>query len=321
MNKILLFDTSVLSRNMGDYIIMDAVTNQIREIFSGSMVFHSLTHDKINKSTYALNKLCDFNFIGGTNLLSSNMNSYNQWKINLFDSLFIKNVILMGVGWWQYQEKPNFYTKTLLKRVLNPNLIHSVRDSYTELMLKEIGFDNVLNTGCMTMWGLTESHCDKIPNFKGDDVIFTLTDYNKNPSADLALINCLTNNYKKVFFWPQGDADLKYFLDIISTNSIEILGGNLYDFDKLLSSHNSLDYVGTRLHAGIRALQNKRRSIIVGIDNRASEKSKDFNLVVVDRCDIKKLENTINISFRTNIKLNTKNIQRWKQQFNESQYC
>ena len=49
----------------------------------------------------------------------------------------------------------------------------------------------------------------------------------------------------------------------------------------------NIDYVGTRLHAGIRALQHKKRTIIIGIDNRAIEKAKDFNLTVIDRKNIK----------------------------------
>ena len=316
MKKITIFDTSVSSENVGDFIIMDSVNRELKEVFKNDMFFYSLTHDGVSKATYRLNSISDYSIIGGTNLLSSNMNNYNQWKINLLDSFYLKNIILMGVGWWQYQKKPNLYTKYLLKKVLSKDLIHSVRDTQTEQMLKSIGITNVLNTGCMTMWQLTPEHCKQIPITKADNVVFTLTDYNQNIIYDQALIDTLIKNYKTVYFWPQGSEDLDYLAKLKNTNKIIILGGNLFPYDELLDNKSlELDFIGTRLHAGIRALQKLRRTIILGIDNRAEEKAKDFNLNVLSRDQIEKLEQILMNDFRTDIKLNEKNILLWKKQF------
>ena len=315
--KITIFDTSVCSENIGDYIIMDAVNNELKNLFSDGMFFHSYTHDKIGKTTYQLIKRSDYSFIGGTNLLSSNMNSYNQWKINLLDSFYLKSVILMGVGWWQYQKKPNLYTKLLLKSVLHKDVLHSVRDSYTERKLKTMGIDNVVNTGCPTMWKLNKEHCMKIPNQKADSVVFTLTDYNQSPKADLALIQYLRKSYNTVYFWPQGISDIDYFNTIGSFEDVNIVSASLNAYDQLIEDTSiSLDYVGTRLHGGVRALQKYRRTIIIAIDNRAMEKSKDFNMLIAPRDDQKLLEKTIESSFPTEIKLPLKNITKWKNQFN-----
>lgn len=316
MKKITIFDTSVASENIGDYIIMDSVNRELRLLFNNDMFFYTLTHDRVSKSTYRLNKISDYSFIGGTNLLSSNMNKYNQWKINLYDALFLKNIILLGVGWWQYQNKPNLYTKYLLKKVLHKDIIHSVRDSQAEMMLKSIGINNVINTGCTTMWQLTKDHCKDIPKYKADNVVFTLTDYNKDIERDQALINILNNNYKNIYFWPQGSGDLEYVKNLRNIEYIQILGGNLFAYDQLLENQAlSLDYVGTRLHGGIRALQKKRRTIILGIDNRAEEKKKDFNLKVLSRSDIRQLEDLLISEFSTEIEINEKNINQWKRQF------
>lgn len=316
MKKILIFDTSVLSKNIGDFIIMDAVNRELKKLFEKDMFFYALTHDKVSKATYRLNKISDYSFIGGTNLLSSNMNKYNQWKINFFDSLFLKNIILMGVGWWQYQAPPNFYTKYLLKKVLHKDILHSVRDSQAEKMLHSIGINNVINTGCMTMWQLTKEHCSKIPTKKSENVVFTLTDYNMNILLDQELINILNKNYKNVYFWPQGIGDPEYIKSLKDIDGIEILGGNLNCYDTLLDNKDlSLDYVGTRLHAGIRALQKSRRTIILGIDNRAEEKKKDFNLKVLSRDDINKLEGVLINDFITEINIKEENINIWKNQF------
>ena len=83
-------------KNIGDYIIMDSVNREINNLFSNDMIFESITHDKVSKPSYQLNKISDYSFIGGTNLLSLKMNHYKQWKINLIDTLFLNNVILMG---------------------------------------------------------------------------------------------------------------------------------------------------------------------------------------------------------------------------------
>ena len=142
---------------------MDSVKRQLLRIFQNGMFFSTITHDKISTNSYNLIKKSDYSIIGGSNLLSSNMNEYNQWKINLFDSFYLSNIILMGVGWWQYQKRPNLYTKFLMKTVLSKTLLHSVRDSYAESKLKELGIENVINTGCPTMWDLNKEHCSKIP--------------------------------------------------------------------------------------------------------------------------------------------------------------
>ncbi len=317
MKKVLIFNTSICSRNIGgDSIIMEAVQNELYNIFPDSMFFHTITHDKVWKKTYRLNKDSDYSFIGGTNLLSSNMHVYNQWKINLIDSVFLKNIILMGVGWWQYQNKPNLYTKILLNKVLSKTQLHSVRDSYTEKMLRSIGIANVINTSCPTMWKLTKEHCAKVPKTKAKEVVFTLTDYNKDVEKDKKLINILLNNYQTVYFWPQGDGDIEYIKTITDSNKINILGPSLRNYNFLLEDKNiDIDYVGTRLHAGIRALQKKRRTIIIAIDNRSEEKSKDFNLKVLNRRNLDQIENIINEDFITNININQENINIWKKQF------
>ncbi len=315
MGNILVFDTSVASTNLGDQIILDSVKENLNCIFPKERFFNTPTHEIVSRSTYRLNKISNFSFVAGTNLLSSNMNKYRQWKVSYIDSLFIKNVILFGVGWWQYQNKPNIYTKILLRRLLSKNFIHSVRDSYTETQLKSLGLNNIINTGCPTTWKLSKEHCDQIPATKSNSVIFTLTDYNKDFKADKFLIDFLKKSYKKIYFWPQGDGDLNYLMKF-DTSKIEILSQSLEGYDYLLRSKENLDYIGTRLHAGIRALQFKRKSIIIGIDNRSNEISKDINLPILNRKEISKLNDVVHKEIKTQIKLNNEGIKIWKNQFN-----
>ena len=311
--RIHLLDPSIATKNLGDFIILDAVRSCLKTLFPQARFFNSPTHDAIGRASYALNKECDFSFVGGTNLLSSNMNAYNQWKVNAYDALFLKDIILMGVGWWQYQKGVNFYTSMLYKSLLSGEILHSVRDSYTRQKLSEAGIHNCINTGCPTTWKLTPEHCEYIPRLKSDSVVFTLTDYKKNPTADSMLLRTLSKSYDNLFFWPQGSKDLDYLQSL--PYSLEVLSPSLESFDSLLRDSESIDYVGTRLHAGIRALQYKRRSIIIGVDNRAAEIAKDINLPFVAREKISDLAQIIAGDWATSLTVDFASIEAWRAQF------
>lgn len=84
--SVLVFDTSIASRNLGDHIIMDSVRSELSDMLRNTRFFNTCTHESISKTSYTLNRRCDISIVGGTNLLSSNMHSYNQWKINLVDA-------------------------------------------------------------------------------------------------------------------------------------------------------------------------------------------------------------------------------------------
>ncbi|PYF03254.1 polysaccharide pyruvyl transferase family protein [Ureibacillus chungkukjangi] len=316
MKKITILDTSVGTLNMGDEIIVDSVNRELKKLFKERTMYIKLpTHERISRYSHRIINDSNFSFVAGTNLLSSKHNLIrgNQWRINLLDANKFKNVILMGVGWNNYQDNPNFYTNLVYKKALTEDYFHSVRDSYTKEKLKSIGITNVHNTGCPTMWELTKEHCSGIPKKKAESVVFTLTDYNKNPEKDSKMIEILNKNYNKVYFWIQGSEDYEYVNSL--SNSVIFVNPTLRSYDDLLESDEDLDYVGTRLHAGIRAMQKKRRSIIIGIDNRALEKQKDFSINVLERDDISNLEVLINNDILTDINLNMDSINAWREQF------
>jgi hypothetical protein len=315
--NINLFNPSIASGNTGDQIIIDSVKRELQSIFKEGFIFDLPTQEIIGRLSVKYSKDSKYSYLGGTNILSSNMLRYKQWNINFTDSFLLKNIILLGVGWWQYQDNPDFYTKFILKNVLEKKFNHSVRDGYTEDKLNSIGMFNVLNTGCPTMWRLTDYHCKEIPVSKGDDVVFTLTDYNKSEKYDISFINILLKYYRNIYFWPQGSGDLDYFRSL-SVKNINVISPNLNAYDEVLSSNQSLDYVGTRLHGGVRALQKRRRSLILTIDNRAHEIALNTRLPVVARSNREQIENWIISSASTSIKMPWSNIELWKNQFLDS---
>lgn len=316
MKLVTLFDTSIASENIGDFIIMDAVREHLDDICLSQHIVTLPTHDYIGSEGRRLLSASEFSLVGGTNLLSSNLRKYQQWKFRLGDLRCLNKAVLMGVGWWQYQGYADAYSSVIWRRVLNKNMLHSVRDSFTEKQLVKIGVKNVVNTSCPTMWNLTSEYCSSIPKVKGVQAVFTLTDYNQDPELDVKLIKTLMENYEELYFWPQGSRDVCYFKEITSRLqcNIVILPSNLQALNSVLSKPG-IDYIGTRLHAGIRALQYKVRAIIIGIDNRAAEKANDFNIVVLNRKEIKKLDSLINSNIHTEIILPFEKIREWKSQF------
>ncbi|MGR5135892.1 polysaccharide pyruvyl transferase family protein [Vibrio jasicida] len=313
----LLLDTSISTLNLGDEIIVDSVRKELTKLVPNKGFFRAAAQEKISIQTYKVARKTDSQLVCGTNLLSGNMPFYKQWKIDFFDTYFLKNICLVGVGWWQYQDGVNLYSKLLLRKALNNGMLHSVRDNYTKEKLESIGIKNVLNTSCATMWSLTPEHCSSIPSEKSNSVVFTITDYRPDSKNDSDFINVLTNSYDNVYFWPQGSADLKYYesLNLESKDDIMVLPFSLEAYDRLLEQNDGIDFIGTRLHAGIRALQFKRKSLILAVDNRAEEKRKDFNLPVIARDDISAIKYFINNAYQYNINLPIEEIDLWKSSF------
>lgn len=317
MKKVVLFNPGVSSFNKGDEIISDAAVDHLRPFLEDKFVTNISTHTPLNLIYIKHIRNYDYKFVCGSNLLMGKMNGiFRQWDISLFSSIAANDAILVGVGWWQPNDSPNLYTKSLYRRILNKNLLHSVRDEYTKSMLKKIGITNVINTGCPTMWRFTPEFCKLLPQNKCDSVVFTLTDYMKDELRDRELINILKKNYENIYFWPQGEKDFDYLSELGCEKNINILRSTTAEYNSFLCNHDC-DYIGTRLHGGIRALQYKKRSMIISIDNRAREKKKDFNIPCIERSDLDSLESLfINSSYSTDIRIPIESINRWKAQFN-----
>lgn len=301
------------SSNLGDLIIQEAVNREIKDIFPSSNIIRYSTQQFLEKSHVNNILSCPLVLVGGTNLLSSHILRYQQWKLSLIDAIKLKNIVLLGVGWWQYQKYPDLYTKLFLKSVLDKKIFHSVRDNYTKVMLETVGIRNVINTGCPTMWNLTAMKPHDIPTTKADNALLMLTDYSKDIDLDKKLIQILINNYQTVYAWPQGRNDKEY-LSTLGFPGI-FLEHSLPALDEFLNSKISFDYVGTRLHGGIRCIVNKRRSLILEIDNRAKEIAKNTELPTVNRADFNYIEHWIAQGSITKINIDPSPIKQWKQQF------
>ena len=322
MKKIILFDPACGTRNLGDYIIEDSILKQMNFLFKESFVVKYSTHTPMTHLYQLLHanlvlKSCkesDYKFLGGSNLLKTNLKHLSpDFNVHWSDSFYYKDSICVGCGVDNERKDFNVYTKCLLKKILSDKYVHSVRDEKTKKMLEGIGF-RAINTGCPTLWGLTKDFCKQIPHSKAKQVVFTLTDYCRNEERDKKLISILKKNYENIFCWIQGDQDLQYLNEITNVADIHLISPSLEAYKTFLEE-NDVDYIGTRLHAGIFAMQMKKRAIIIIVDNRARDMKKTYQLNCIERDNIDELENLIKQKIKTNVQINEKAIEEWKSQF------
>lgn len=312
--KIIVYDTSLNSDNLGDEIINYYCNNIFKEL--GVQVERRLpTHTKpkmIDDVSATVPKV-----ITGTNILSSKMESPILWD-RVFENNIVDNIVLMGNGWESYSQRETIYTRKFYSKMLSKKFIHSVRDGYSQKKLKRMGVENVINTACPTTWNLTEEFCKQIPTKKGKKVITTITDYSKDMENDWYMLDILLSLYDEVYIWIQGEKDYEYLEKYHNLNKLRIVDRNLESYNQILGQEN-LDYVGTRLHAGIHALNYKHRTLIVSIDNRAREMGNDINLPIIERKNLKKeLRDRLINPIKADITIPIKNIELWKKQFKEA---
>jgi hypothetical protein len=168
------------------------------------------------------------------------------------------------------------------------------------------------------MWPLMDLNYQYIPKIKAENALVMLTDYAKNAELDRKLLELVANKYETIFVWPQGRGDKEYILDLAANLQIKVvmLEHSYESFKDFLNSGISFDYLGTRLHGGIKCLVSKKRSLIIAIDNRTKEISKDTNLPTCERDDFQKMIDWIENPSLVDIHLNTSAINQWKYQFN-----
>lgn len=318
-DTITLLDTGMNSQNAGDAIIMSYADARLRELFPKQEFLHLQTHGQSSALERA--RADTLKILCGTNILWRDMRQPLAWPILHLDA-YRHSVCLMAAGAAVKNGVPFEFTqesKRLLKFILDPHALHSVRDENTKRQLATIGITNVINTACVTMWKLTPDFCKTIPTGKHRDVLTTVTDYGKDPAMDKYMLETLSRHYDTVYLWVQHEEDRAYASALLGADNggLRFVEHPKAALDVFLDDHAStIDYFGTRLHAGIHSLNHGVRSMVVSIDNRARDIAKDCNLPAVEREDLPKMmESLIENPRTTKIVLPQDNIETWKNQF------
>lgn len=315
---IAVISPGITTLNIGDQIISEAVALELHDLFPQKYLVPFSSHAGFRKNARNLFNRCSLRFWGGANMLDHRLLPLNNYSpdIPLLESFFFEPSLLLGVGNGNCADQPfNSTARLFYKRMLSRSGLHSVRDRKTLSSLRELGFDNVICTGCPTTWRLTPEKCRRIPVERAADVIFTLTDYRTDPEADRNFVRLLEECYSHLCFFPQGAGDIDYLKGLgLMDGRITCIPSSLSCFDAMLSP-GKVDYVGTRLHGGIRAMQKGCRALILGIDNRAADIRSDIDLPMVFRGDAAGIRNRICNPEPCVLKIDFDAIEAWKRQF------
>lgn len=299
---------SIGSKNLGDQIIEAAVAREVADLLPTHAAIEQLpTQRFLGLAERRRAAHCDAFLVGGTNLVNGNIPRYLQWRIDPHSArIYSGRTSLLGVGWWQYQDL-NALSSRIWQYVLK-NQVHSVRDQYTANRFSAMGL-RAINTGCPTMWRLPAETTHETDRRR---VVATITDYHRDPRRDKRMLDALAGNYDEVLVWLQGSKDRAYLAELGAR--VQFVAPSLAAFDEVLNA-GDIDYFGTRLHAGVRALQFGVRATVVAIDNRAREISKDTGLPIVsNNFEPREVEES-KARLSTNITLDHAAIESWKLSF------
>lgn len=310
--RINVFDTAADSDNLGDNIIMESVWKVLVELFEDAEFVTTPTHRRATLAELRTGFAAPISIVGGTNILKSHMLVRGNWKVTPLDYLVWRNVILLGVGWQQYAGDADLATRLFFRSVMSKAGLHSVRDMDTYEKLRRL-VPSVLYTGCPTMWELDDVRCRRLPLRKARNAIFAVTYYRPAPEQDRVLLDLLKRKYETVYFWPQQAMDVPYARQIGLSGFVPI-DPDVAAYDRLLAE-DDVDFIGARLHGGIRALQKGRRALIVPVDNRAIEIAKSTNLPIASRDNPALIERWIDNPAPVRLAMPWDAIERWKGQF------
>lgn len=324
MKNITVFDTALGTSNVGDEIILDAINRNMADVFSQGIALRLATHVNNfsglqmlrNNKKVQFFRNSDWKFVCGTNLIAQTrvgkINS--QWQLHFSNLPIYRNCILIGAGTTKRTERLDFLASYLYGQVLSKQYIHSVRDDLTKKIVESLGC-RAVNTGCPTLWNLTEKHCRKIPTGKATSCVLSVSGYEEqiDPKRDQEMLDILHANYGTLFAWIQTTEDEVYLNSLKGSDEVTRIY-SLSEYRKVLQCSN-VDYVGTRLHGGVFALQNGCRSIIISIDHRADGFHETNHLPILKRKEISSLDGMINSDWSTEIKIEEEAIKTFKSQF------
>ncbi|WP_055426842.1 polysaccharide pyruvyl transferase family protein [Bifidobacterium aesculapii] len=319
-NRITLLDTAINTENCGDQIIMHYADKNLKELFPGAVrQEHVQTHGY--SSTLEHVPASTLKIACGTNMIATDMAGFGQLMTPILNlRSYRHSVCLLAVGMRSLTDIDAPFTKysrDFLRFVLTPDVMHSVRDENTKKKLAEIGIKNVINTSCVTMWGLTPEFCAALPKQKHTEVLTTVTNYARDPESDRFMLETLLQEYDRVHLWVQAEEDREYVAQLIDAGSIDYIEHSKDALDRFLADNaDHLDYFGTRLHAGVHSLNQGLRAMIVEVDNRARDIAADTNLPVVTRKELKQaMVPLIREPRATEIHIPLDRINQWKSQF------
>ncbi|MBN9202791.1 MAG: polysaccharide pyruvyl transferase family protein [Microbacterium chocolatum] len=305
-SRIALLSTALDSTNDGDSIIYASVLREVPELAHVPAI---PTHRTPTGTELQTADSAQILVVTGSNILTGKAGHDRQWPLTERELAAYENkVVFLGVGWREY-EADTTEGGTRLKRLMHPQVPVSARDAHTLQILARMDIAAV-DTGCPTMWSLPS--VVQTPGAR-DECVATLTDYRPDLLRDQFMIRVLARHYRLVHIWPQSANDLEKLTKMWLPSNVRIADRGLDSLDALLLDR---DYVGTRLHAGVRAMQLGSPAIVISVDNRAREIALSTGLPVLRRsADVRQLRLALRQPSKVELSIPHRSISDWLTSF------
>ncbi|WP_144185125.1 polysaccharide pyruvyl transferase family protein [Elioraea rosea] len=307
--QIAILDPSLATDNLGDEVIYQAVESLLFDLFPNAWFHRIATHEPMSNRSHKVLRAAERIFVAGSNLLPPDG---GQWRITLSDSMFVEGLVVIGAGWQHDATKLTREASKILRRSLHASALHAVRDAPAAENLKALGL-RAVNATCPTLWRLDAAATARIPEAKAQDAVVAVTAYRNQPEADAAFLKLVTDRYRTVWFYPQMGDDIPH-LERLGFGHLKRIRASTEAYSRFLAE-NDVDYIGSRLHGGIRALQMGKRLLILEVDNRARDIAAHTGLPSARLTDLAAISDWIERPAPTRLHLPEAEIAAWKAQF------
>ncbi|WP_291297975.1 polysaccharide pyruvyl transferase family protein [Elioraea sp.] len=307
--RLAVIDPSLATDNLGDEVIYQAVEAALLDLFPAAFIHRIASHEALSDRSHKVLRAADMTFVAGSNLLPPD---WAQWRLTLADSMFIDNLVIFGAGWQNDVTQLNRENTKIMRRAFHRTALHAVRDKPAVDNLATLGL-RVVNASCPTLWALDAAATARIPVTRAPEAVVTVTAYRNRPAEDAAFLRLVTESYRKVWFYPQMEDDIPH-LERIGFGHLPRIRATTAAFTRFLAE-NEVDYIGSRLHGGIRALQTGKRSLILQVDNRARDIAAHTGLPSARLDDPAGIRRWIETPAPTVLRLPEAEIAAWKAQF------
>lgn len=307
--EIAVLDPSLATDNLGDEVIYEAVEDVLFSLFPAAFLHRIASHERMSDRSHTVLRKASLVFVAGSNLLPPDG---GQWRITLDDAALCCDIVVLGAGWQHDSTVFNRRSEKLTRRVLSGRRIHAVRDAKARDNLASLGL-RVLNTSCPSLWSLDAAATARIPESRAPEAVVAVTAYRNTPEADAAFLRLMTECYRKVWFYPQMADDIPH-LERIGFGHLPRIRASTAAYTRFLAE-NDVDYVGSRLHGGIRALQRGKRTLVLAVDNRARDIAAHTGLPSAPHGDLAAIRAWIETPAPTRLALPEAEIAAWKAQF------
>ena len=314
--SVTVADPSLGSWNVGDEVIANSALDVLRDGLAGYRVHRISTHVYPGLRPLRFIRASRCALVFGSNLLGPGVRSrrpLTPWRVTTLDATVNRGkYVLMGVGWITADRPWTRGVAAKTRALLSPELIHSVRDEHSAERLHEIGVDNHLLTGCPTTWKLDQVD---VRRSRGERAVVALNGASDDPRFVKRFAGLVADRYEQVAFFPQMPRDLTLVPHL--PRSWEVIGPNLWNLERALCQ-GEVDYLGTRLHAGIRAMQLGVRAFIVQTDHRAGSVCSVVQLRTFTKDELDEVGDLVDTDFENRAIPPRETINRYLAQFDTS---